>query len=997
MKMQNDRLSQSMPIISIITPTLNQGRFIEQTIQSVLKQSYKHYEHIIIDGKSSDNTIEILRKYDHLIKWVSEKDSGQSEALNKGLKMASGDIIAWLNSDDYYYTSETLANAADAFKNNDDAKVIVGRTVFLFDKSSLQLLTENRDMEFEDMLRFWDDWVPPCQPGIFFKAELIKQCGFFDENLHYAMDLEYWLRLSKNNKFYCVPDVYAVYRLHESAKSGFAQWSSFFPEYNAVYRKHKKYSKLLPQASALCTIAIALRKDSTVWQLKELQFVLDNYKQQKIHDLEILIITDAENAQNLLNTDDMPMPVRCIKVAELTEYNLYNAIADNADGFTVHCPSSAIPLNFKWFAASLTSLILDENKLVSFDKMLLTYDHPLLLGGNVIAPDIIAKRSIIAPIKAFAFKKYENPTFSIIVKLSNNPISAFNCLYSIYETTVNSPVEVICLADGEIEEITKNVLSSIENIKVIAAEDKTALLGNLNKAVDVSVGEYIVIIEGSVMIKQPQWTEETLARTFERDSKIGIVGAMVLHPDGTIKEAGSFCFSNGARCNYGFGDEPAKAQYNFLRETDYCSLDFLSMRRDLWNACCKSDDNLNLTTYLDTDISFRVRQSGFKVIYQPQLKIFQFDIVNSKSYRELKDDGRFYRVGENRTGFYEKWQDTLSRLHWPLDEIFVLRGRRYGKKTEILIISKTLPLNCDNPVQLRMFNLIKSFISADCNVTYYADLDPVSTDTSEIQQMGVEFIYRERFFRDFIQNRMFQFDILWFCDKAEAYPKLDAARKFSFDGTLVFDAYDLKDIAELKQSGDNEKSAYVLQIQETILSYICNAVNAVAVYSQRQKDYILTVTPMANVFTIEDDEKYSSIVSKLSAGIKDKKQDITSLSALLTSKEMILNVFKAARRRLVYIWGAGSGGVTTYNMIADAGIDVCGFIDSNSGKWGKGLLGLTIYPPSHLVERDEASSLNSINVKPYIIIGSIFGHAIQEQLRQMGFSEGEDFSPNYLL
>jgi len=102
------------PSISIVTPSLNQGRYIEQTIQSVLLQNYPNFEHIVIDGGSTDGTVEILKKYPHL-KWISEKDSGQSEALNKGLKMATGDIIAWINSDDWY--AEGAFNNVASFSN----------------------------------------------------------------------------------------------------------------------------------------------------------------------------------------------------------------------------------------------------------------------------------------------------------------------------------------------------------------------------------------------------------------------------------------------------------------------------------------------------------------------------------------------------------------------------------------------------------------------------------------------------------------------------------------------------------------------------------------------------------------------------------------------------------------------------------------------------------------------------------------------------------------
>ena len=94
-------MSRKLPLISIVTPSLNQGAYIEENIKSVLEQKYPHFEHIIIDGSSTDGTIDILMKYGH-VKWVSEKDNGQSEAINKGFKMAKGEIIGWLNSDDCY-------------------------------------------------------------------------------------------------------------------------------------------------------------------------------------------------------------------------------------------------------------------------------------------------------------------------------------------------------------------------------------------------------------------------------------------------------------------------------------------------------------------------------------------------------------------------------------------------------------------------------------------------------------------------------------------------------------------------------------------------------------------------------------------------------------------------------------------------------------------------------------------------------------------------------
>ncbi len=227
--------------ISVITPSFNQRDFIEQTIRSVLDQEMDHeLEHLIIDGGSNDGTIEILNKYNQHIIWISEPDNGQADAVNKGFRLASGDIIGWLNSDDLYLPG-ALQKVADYFTEHPDCKWLYGKCKIIDQdgKEIWKWITGYKNLglrsySYKRLLA--ENYI--SQPAVFFRKELIDELGSLNTGLDYAMDYDLWLRFGQKYPAGVINEYLSAFRRHSKSKSETDFTSQFLEQYMVAKKRN---------------------------------------------------------------------------------------------------------------------------------------------------------------------------------------------------------------------------------------------------------------------------------------------------------------------------------------------------------------------------------------------------------------------------------------------------------------------------------------------------------------------------------------------------------------------------------------------------------------------------------------------------------------------------------------------------------------------------------------------------------------------------------------
>jgi len=404
----------------------------------------------------------------------------------------------------------------------------------------------------------------------------------------------------------------------------------------------------------------------------------------------------------------------------------------------------------------------------------------------------------------------DEPEASVIVPVYNNSELTFECLASIADHGGAVSLEVIVVDDASGDDTT-SMLDGVQGIRVIRNEQNAGFIDSCNRGAAEARGEFLVFLNNDTSVTDG-WLE-ALIGTFREHEGTGLVGARLVYPDGRLQEAGGIVFNDASGWNYGRGDDPTRPEYNFVREVDYCSGACIAVPRALFDRLGRFDERYRPAYYEDTDLAFRVREAGFRVLYQPECLVVHHEGATSGT--DLNTGTKRYQV-INRRKFRERWSSVLASHPAPGTDIALARQHRL--KGRVLIIDALTPQPDQDSGSVRMVNLMRLLQSLNRGVTFFAaNLVGIEPYTSRLKQQGVEMLHLPWMHSPtqwFADNGKY-FDVVVLSRYYIAKDFVWLVRRHCPEALLVFDTVDLHYLRERRLAKLEDRASLLKAAERT--------------------------------------------------------------------------------------------------------------------------------------------------------------------------------------
>ncbi|RFF29099.1 glycosyltransferase [Wenzhouxiangella sediminis] len=444
----------------------------------------------------------------------------------------------------------------------------------------------------------------------------------------------------------------------------------------------------------------------------------------------------------------------------------------------------------------------------------------------------------------------DEPVVSIVVPVFNKAHYTSACLNSIAARSGTTPLEVIVVDDCSTDD-TAEYLAQCRGVVAVRNETNSGFIASCNAGAEAAKGRYLVFLNNDTTVTDG-WIE-ALVQTFASFPDTGIVGARLVYPDGRLQEAGGIVFNDGSGWNYGRGDDPDRPEYNFACQADYVSGACLGIERTLFARLGGFDKHYAPAYYEDTDLCFRVREAGLRVIYQPACTIVHHEGISSGT-DESSGTKRYQAV--NREKFLARWKNQLARQPEPVPGPeaveAVYRARHHRARGHVLVIDATTPEPDKDSGSMRMVAMLTILRDLGYRVSFVPEnLAWVARYTRQLQTAGVEVLHQpwSGSIEEWLARHGARLDQVLVSRHYVLEPLMPVIRRHCRDAALVFDTVDLHFLREERMAeiaGDEKAARIARKTREAELSLIRQA-DATLVVSPVEQELLRELVPDARI------------------------------------------------------------------------------------------------------------------------------------------------------